>query len=415
VPGAGLICTSPTTVACASTTPTPNLYALEPFWYDTFVLIMHPQFVVWVIGGNADRYQMYGAVPVLGEMPVAQLDACATGSTLTWGKIDPCEIQYSDAVLTSKNDNTVVSKGLKEKVKLSAAEARDLLALDPFYAGGQDADVEATRANLVASPVYGAMAGETSGSSYVQTLANTDQLQLNKNAQVTYTSKITQMEGDSTSTGLTFKLSGGGGDSGGGTAGGGESLTVGSQDQFTTETDMQLQYQNSTAVSDQKVTTAKVTLNDSANCPTTPPTPPATPTPCHGPLAARPSANIYLDRAFGGFMFQDPYAPKGYSRDKAPTCCAMLINALIQQEMIHPRFSDVPKTDPEAGVIGLLALTGVLPGNADGTFKPKDPFTREQLAVALAQAWRWRKRRICRQAHRARSSKMLRRTIRTPA
>jgi len=96
--------------------------------------------------------------------------------------------------------------------------------------------------------------------------------------------------------------------------------------------------------------------------------------------------NIYFDRAFGEFMFQDPYAPKDYSRDKAPACCVMLVNALIQQEMRKPRFTDVAKTDPEIGVIGLLALTGVLPGNADGTFKPNDPFTREQLAVALTQA-----------------------------
>jgi uncharacterized membrane protein YgcG len=390
VPGAGLICTSTTTVACSATTPTPNLYALEPFWYDTFVLIIHPQFVVWVIGGNADRYQMYGAAPALGEIEVALLDACATGNTLSYGTFDPCAISYSDSNLGLEKSN-LVYKGSTGTVKLSPAEARDLLALDPFYAGGQNADLDASRVNQVASPPYGSTAAE-SGSGYTAQLSNTDQLQLNKTAQVTYTTDITQMEGDSTSTGLTFKLSGGGGSGGsgggssGGTAGGGESLTVGSQDKFTTETDIQLTYQNSTAVSNQKVTTANVSLNDTANCPATPPTPPATPTPCHGPLAVRPSVNIFLDRAFGGFMFQDPGAPKGYSRDQAPKCCVMLVNALIQQEMIHPRFSDVPKTDPEMGVIGLLALTGVLPGNADGTFKPNDPLTREQLAVALAQA-----------------------------
>jgi len=390
VPGAGLICNPTTTVVCASTTPTPNLYALEPFWYDTFVLIVRPQFVVWVIGGNADRYQMYGAAPALGETEVALLDACATGNTLSYGVFDPCAVNYSDSNLGLEKSN-LVYKGSTGTVKLSASEARNLLALDPFYAGGQNADLDASRVNLVDSTTYGSTAAE-SGSSQKVTVANTDQLQLNKTAQVTYTTDITQMEGDSTSTGLTFKLSGGGGGGGSGggssgaTAGGGESLTIGSQDKFTNETDIQLQYQNSTAVSDQKVTTANVTLNDTANCPTTPPTPPATPTLCHGPLEVRPSVNIFLDRAFGGFMFQDPGAPKGYTRDKAPKCCAMLVNALIQQEMIHPRFSDVPKTDPEVGVIGLLALTGVLPGNADGTFKPNDPLTREQLAVAVAQA-----------------------------
>jgi S-layer homology domain len=379
VPGSGVICTSTTTVACSATTPTPNLYALEPFWNDIFVLFIHPQFEVWVIGGKADRYMMYGAVPVLGEMSVAQLDACATGATLSWGKIDPCEIHYSDTVLTSDNDQTIVRRGLKEKVKLSATEARHLLDLDPFYAEGQAADVNVSRANLVASPAYGAMAG-TVPVPYTAVLTNTDQLQLNQNAQVSYTTNITAMYGSTTSIGQTLSLSAGfGGDNKGGgvspTVGANESLTIQSQDQVTNETDLKLTYQDSTAVSKQKVTAANVVLSDLATC-----------TGCHGPLASRPSVNIYFDRAFGGFMFQDPYAPKDFSRDKAPRCCIMLVNSLVQLEAANPRFSDIARNDPEIGVIGLLALTGVLPGNADGTFKPHDPFTREQLAVAMTQA-----------------------------
>jgi hypothetical protein len=145
---------------------------------------------------------------------------------------------------------------------------------------------------------------------------------------------------------------------------------------------MSFTYQNSTAVSKQIVTTASVTLNDMSDCPaTTPPSPP-----CHGPLKTQPSVNVYLDRIFGGFMFQDPYAPKDYTREKAPACCVMLVRALLAQEKRNARFTDVPTSDPDAGEIGLLARAGVLPGNADGSFTPTGPFTRAQLAVAIEQA-----------------------------
>ena len=378
VPGSGAICVATTTSKCSSTTPTPNLYALEPFWNDQFVLIIHPQFEVWVIGGKPDRYVMYGAVPVLGEISVAELDACANGTTLSWGVIDPCTITYTDAYPTSADALTIVDRARKEKVKLSPADARHLLALDPFYEKGQGADIEVTRASLIASVTYGAMAGQVD-LPYTRTLANTDQQETNKNSQTSYTTDITATSANTTSAGLSLNISpgGGGGDGGGSnpTVGVKESLTIESQDQTSGETDTKLTYQNSTAVSDQKVTTASVTLDDNATC-----------NGCHGPLESRPSANIYFDRAFGGFMFQDAYAPKDYSRDKAPKCCVMLANALIQREIVHPRFSDVTESGRELGVIGLLALAGVLPGNADGMFKPNEPFTREDLAVALARA-----------------------------
>jgi hypothetical protein len=383
VPGNGAVCTSTTSVICSGTTQTANLYALEPFWNDLYVLVMHPQFAVWVLGGAADRYMMYGAVPVLGEITVAQLDACATGVTTSWGVIDPCKIQYADSVLTpSSNDAAIIARAKQEVFKLSARDAKALLALDPFYGRGQNADIDvSTRADLIASTTYGAMAG-TPASPYMQTLSNTTQTQNNKNSQLAYSSDISQMTGTTSSYGLTFKVSTGGGGGGGGgggtTAGADESLTVGSSDQTTSEQDLKLTYQSSTAVSKQKVTTASVTLNDIANC-----TPSA---PCHGPLPARPSANIFFDRVFGSFMFQDPGAPKGYSRDKAPACCNMLIHSLIQQEAAHPRFADVSRTDQAAGVIGLLALAGVLPGDGNGNFKPNATLTREQLAVAMAQA-----------------------------
>jgi hypothetical protein len=388
VPGNGLVCNQSGSVVCSSTTQTPNLYALEPFWDDEFVLIVKPQFVVWVIGGSADRYQMYGAAPALAEVGVGVLDACATGQTVNFGVLNPCEVQYSTADMTASNKTSdVVSKGQSGSVTLTKDEARGLLALDPFYQSGQDAEIDATRANQVASPAYGASAIE-SDVSYTNSFSNNTQLELSQNASVSYTTDITKMYADTTSAGLTMGMPNGASGGGGGGGGGGGSatptvsstLTIQSSDQTSYENDLQLTYQNSTAVSKDVVTTAQVTLNDEANCSAT------TTTNCHGPLAARPSVNIFFDRVFGSFMFQDPAAPKDYSRSKVPVCCIVLVNSLLAQETSKPRFSDVPKTDPNVGAIGVLALTQVLPGNADGTFKPNDPFTRQQLAVAIAQA-----------------------------
>jgi S-layer homology domain len=140
-------------------------------------------------------------------------------------------------------------------------------------------------------------------------------------------------------------------------------------------------FNDSTAVSTQSVTTASVTLNDAdsteGGC---------KPNPCHNPLPNQPSVNVYLDKSFGSFMFQDPYAPPAYARTRVPKCCLVLINSLIRREIKHPRFSDVRPGDPASGAIGLLARIHVLAGLPNGTFQPNGPFTRAQLATALATA-----------------------------
>lgn len=62
------------------------------------------------------------------------------------------------------------------------------------------------------------------------------------------------------------------------------------------------------------------------------------------------------------------------------------IGSLVLREVRHPRFSDVPASDPSCGPIGLLARIEVLPGFAGGTFHPTGPFTRAELATALTTA-----------------------------
>jgi hypothetical protein len=81
----------------------------------------------------------------------------------------------------------------------------------------------------------------------------------------------------------------------------GMSGSSGESSKLTSTYDLRTTFTDSTAVTTTNATQGQVTLNDldvtSANC--------SLPH-CHLPLRGRPSVNIYLDRAFGGFMFQDP-------------------------------------------------------------------------------------------------------------
>lgn len=50
-------------------------------------------------------------------------------------------------------------------------------------------------------------------------------------------------------------------------------------------------------------------------------------------------------------------------------------------------FTDVPKSHPNYRVIAALAQKGIINGVGDGTFRPNDPITREQMAIILARAF----------------------------
>src|SRR5262249_18035469 len=81
LPGSGATCALPTD--CSQTKQDPNVRAKEPFWLDRFILFVHPQFAVWILGNNQpNRYVMYGAVPVTANVSVLQLDACVNGQKL---------------------------------------------------------------------------------------------------------------------------------------------------------------------------------------------------------------------------------------------------------------------------------------------------------------------------------------------
>ena len=93
IPGSGDTCAAPTD--CSQVKHDANIYTQEPFWDDLFILLVHAQFAVYVLGGGQDRYVMYGAVPVTANITVTELAACAKGQALH-GQ-NPCEIDYTDS------------------------------------------------------------------------------------------------------------------------------------------------------------------------------------------------------------------------------------------------------------------------------------------------------------------------------
>jgi hypothetical protein len=390
IPGSGDTCASPTNCATLNHTSAQTVYAEEPFWQDTFVLLVHPQFADWVLGSGPDRFALSRGVPAMIEVTVQQLAACATGQRLL-GQ-DNCLVDYSDAGLTAANGKSVQYPGAPPVLELSKTEAANLLKLDPFYGEGQSAALDATRAILVTSTTYGAMAGQLARPVGPETIKNTDAKQSSAGRKLTHSSSVVDVVGTSQSDGLQMSVSG---NTGSIPAQGTEGLTITNGDKLTTETSMQVTYSDSTAVSTQETTTVQVTLNDVDNTTPGPSGNPACPK-CHGPLPQRPSVNIYLDRVFGGFMFQDPRAPGPYEISTIPIhvpvpianldLSAKLLRVATHEEQLRQRFSDVPNDSPAKVAVGLTARTHVLSGFPDGTFHPQDPLTRTQLAAALAAA-----------------------------
>jgi hypothetical protein len=382
IPGNGQTCASPT-----DCTPpyvaAPNSFVNQPFWNDFFELLVHPQFAVFTLGDPQDRIVYWAADPVLASIQVSQLSACAHNQ----GKIgkDPCEIQYGYSWLNSSNANAAISATLT----LTAEEAHNLLELDPFYvAGSQSAALDSDRAvpfpgpsvsygmEFVSCPVGQSCTPATSVK-YTATLTNTDVTGSGTNGKQTFTSTVTNVLGTSNTIGQTLSLAfqyltfeGG--------------ITVTNGDKSTNETQLQTIFTTSTAVSSSLAAQAMVTLSDcdntfqGGNCKM-----------AHAPMPQRPVAIINLDKIYGGFMFQDPNAPKPLS----PGVREQVINLLSFAELLtiatngeqsFQRFPDVPFGFPEQGAIGVLARTGIMPGMSDGKFYPLSVLSRAQLATVMA-------------------------------
>jgi hypothetical protein len=309
IPGNGDTCISATD--CSALAHPESARAIQPFWADTFVFLVHPQFAVWVLDAGESHYVMTAAVPVTADATVAQLAACWQGSA-SWPGTNPCELQYAHTVATVSGGagrqagpsrahppGSVVNTGVQDHVTLTPEEAHRFLLLDPFFRGGQSAAVRADRALSLASTQYGARIGERARPVTVgltRTLATSSE----RSGSTTTTLTITSVRGTETSFNVGESLFG----VLGMTGSSGASVKTGAA------SDLKATFTDSTAVTQANATQAQVTLNDldvtSGNC--------ALPH-CHLPLPQRPVVNIYLDRQFGGFMFQDPGAAR---HDDAP-------------------------------------------------------------------------------------------------
>jgi S-layer homology domain len=386
VPGSGAVCASQTD--CSKTTIVSNVFALEPFWADTFVLLVHPEFSAWVLGNSQSRYALYAAVETLIDATVLQLDFCKRG-LMAFGQ-NQCTFEYSDSgIALAKSGQGLVYNGQSPSITLSQTDTANLLMLDPFYGGGQSAALATNRAVKISSTTYGAKIGEPARPFGPQTITNTQAQTATGQAQQSSYTTVTSVQSQGSSYGAELDVSGGQKDETGGVVGATEGVTfaVGSKD--TSSTTLKYTYADSTATSKQNVTQASVTLNDEDNTTVGPGGPLCTI--CHNPLPDQPSVNIYLDRLFGTFMFQDPRAPAAPDAlhpvlTPVSVSTLHLMTILTNQEMSQNRFSDITQSDPARGMIGFLAREKILPGTAKALFAPSAPITRGQLAAALTSS-----------------------------
>ncbi len=365
VPGSGETCASETD--CAKPIPSSDAYAAEPFWHDVFVLLIHPEFATWEQLADKQLTVMTAAVPVVGTIAVLDLAAC-TGDVEAIPGINQCALDYSDDTLVDKNGNKIVYKGSTKQVVLTKQEAANLLKLDPFFGHGQGAELNSARVIKLESTSYGARAGNAPVEK-TDSVTNTTTNEKDTAATTEYDATVTSVEETNTSFGgsLAAFL--------------GDALNSDDSTKQTGSNTTKFLYGDSSAVSSAKTTTATVMLNDSDNSF-------GKDTKFHGPLIQQPSVSVFLDRKFGGFMYQDSAAP-GPGSAKV-NLRPMIVAELQQKEHGIDRFTDVPKTLQGHDAIGVLARAHILPdpqpGAAAGTFSPAAPIARADFAVMLARA-----------------------------
>jgi S-layer homology domain len=358
-------------------------YYNEPFWSDVFVLIAHPQFATWVLQpAEKGRFVATAAVPATVDITVGQLASCASGVQIPGS--DTCVITYQYSYQLTDPNGQPANATNKAKSRLSAREAQNLLALDPFYIAGQGAVVDDRRATSLFSRAYGMKAktalqvGAELPISLTETYVNTKIQEFDANDRLEYTSNVTSVLSTSQSIGgnvdFGFYL---------------WSLGLGNTNSSTStmvdETDLKIVFTDSTAATTRNLTSAVVTLNDIDNtlvgpdggilCGT-----------CHAPLADLPAATILFDKQFGSFMFQDFGAPGRPLIVDHSSIALTAIRVMAQQEQAITRFIDVPGNSEAKAAIGFMIKQNIMTGYADGTFRPDIPLVRGDLATMLTNA-----------------------------
>jgi hypothetical protein len=395
VPGNGDQCYSSTNCLPADYIMPTGQYFDEPFWNDLFLLEVHPQFAFYRFGSGQDEYVQRGADPDFAAITVAQLDGCARGA-------DPANVDSwcSIPVATSFVDTSGSLGGQSIQgmcpapqnepeacLTLTPADAANLLSLDPFYAGGQNANLSDFGNKILGSLPYGGVFSPDCGSSPSNCSKDTSPTPVTDNAQaVTATVKNTQgslstsTSSETDETTITNVVSNG--ESQGASikinespVSAGESLTFSGGDQTTTKDSISTTFGNSNAVSGQEVSTDTATLDDVDDT-----SPSGSCSKCHNPLPEPTAATIYLDRHFGTFMFQDAGAPGPPPGNITLEQVGRVLLSTIGQEQ---QDDGVPSSSPQRGpvdqVLGLRLMSA--PGDK---FGPGQALTQSQLASAFA-------------------------------
>lgn len=361
-----------------------TLYNHQAFWNDLFELVIHPQYAVYSLGHGQTQYVMLAAAPSIGERTVLELYDCALGVDSDF--VSQCDVPYTSTGMTTASGGAVSYTSSAQYAVLSPAEARDLLALDPFFvAGTEDAKISASRAERLGSWSYGAyasgaVAGKT-GSSESANIANPSYN--NTQAQKQTSSSTTTANVEVTDTLAT--------DYGGGIkiAGSSLALTYGTSQE--SGSSLTVTFKDSTAVSATKVTTSSALLSDvdtttpGGKCPAPTPTGPV----CHGALKDESRVNIFLDREFGSLMYVDPSAPSKPSNltvaQEAALLPAVTLEDFEGQASQSSGFTDVSPGSAAGLAIGTLTRIGVMTGFGR-QFRPGAPFTGAELVTSLGRA-----------------------------
>jgi hypothetical protein len=257
-------------------------YASEPFWDDTFVLLVHPQLSLWTIAGQP-VVSLLGAsgsstAPDFIAPTVRDLAAC-------WLQVDP----YANGIPTGSGTEV-----------LTKDECHELLKLDPFWGVGQSipawtgGSLQDPRALYAGETDYGidpacAQANPPCASDenpkMQQVMTRTSSLATG--GSTSFSVSVTDLVGSSFGAGLSLKIFGFGGDF---KLDGGESTSTGMDMSLTLTESVTATAQTSTEI-DGVFDDHHGTKGDGAF------------------LAYRPHVVVYVDQMLGGFMYQDKTAP----------------------------------------------------------------------------------------------------------
>jgi hypothetical protein len=252
-------------------------YAQEPFWDDTFLLLVHPQFGIWQANGT-NAVILLGAEggpsgPAVFAPTVFELDECARQAP-----------GFENGLVI----NTATDKNFGSPADiLNANDCLQLLQLDPFYGVGQTIPMAPNARIAVAQSGPSSVNYGTTGDSTNHSDLNVSLSQALTYTSVTTATNVASYNGAVTSALTsantnTFSLSAFG-------ISGGENSS--DSETTTNVSTWSMQFQSSQAATALSSTTVTGTLDDDHI------------------LSVRPAAFVFQDTAFGGFMFQDLAAP----------------------------------------------------------------------------------------------------------